>query len=256
MTFLVRLLRSIRPYLALTFFLFFIFPVIMVVISVRNRADSWPFIGKCFRLMLALAGIRFKAEGLEGIDWSRGYMLMGNHVNVLDHFILASIIPTPFVGFEKVENFKVPVYGPMMRKWGNIAIHRGHSDPAAARKVAAEAADLLRQGVGFLVYPEGTRTRTGAIGSFKKGGFHTAVDAGAYILPFTYNGAREVMAAKRWWIKPGLITLTFSPPIDSAAYGKGRIDELVRDTRAAIVGNYHGEGAELPAPSPAETLPS
>ena len=247
-----RLLGSVRVYAALWLFLGLCFPIIIVVISIRSQQASWPFIQRCFRAMLACAGVRFEARGLEGLDFSRGYMMMGNHVNWLDHFILASIIPSPFVGFEKTANLKVPIYGYMMRRWGNVGVSRS-ADPAEAKRAAAEAAARLREGIGFLVYPEGTRTRTGAIGPFKKGGFHTAVDAEAQILPFTYNGAREVLAPGRWWAMPGLVTLTFAPPIDAALYGKGRLDELVQATRAAIVSNYHGEGAELPAPASAPT---
>lgn len=254
MTGLLRLLGSIRVYTALTLFGFLCFPIIIVVISLRSQEASWPFIQRCFRAMLACAGIRFQAIGLEGVDFSRGYMLMGNHVNWLDHFILASIIPRPFVGFEKNANLKLPIYGRMMRRWGNVGVSRS-ADPVEARRAAAEAADRLRQGIGFLVYPEGTRTRTGAIGAFKKGGFHTAIDAEAQILPFTYNGAREIMAPGRWWATPGLVTLTFAPPIDAAAFGKERLDELMKATRAAIVSSYRGEGAELAA-APAAELPS
>ena len=255
MTGLRRLLGSIRVYVALTSFLAFCFPVIIVVISIRSQQASWPFIQRCFRAMLACAGVRYQAIGLEGLDFSRGYMMMGNHVNVIDHFILASIIPRPFVGFEKNANLKVPIYGYMMRRWGNVGVSRS-ADPAEAKRAAAEAADRLRQGIGFLVYPEGTRTRSGAIGPFKKGGFHTAIDAEAQILPFTYNGAREILAPGRWWAQPGLVTVTFAPPIDAAAFGKGRLDDLVQATRAAIEGNYHGPGAERVASATADEASS
>ncbi len=244
MTGLLRLLASIRVYTFLTLFLVLCFPIIIVVISIRSQEDSWPFVQRCFRAMLATAGVRYEAVGLEGLDFSRGYMMMGNHVNVLDHFILASIIPRPFVGFEKTANLKIPIYGRMMKRWGNVGVSRS-ADPVEAKRAAAEAADRLRQGIGFLVYPEGTRTRTGAIGPFKKGGFHTAVDAEAQILPFTYNGAREILAPGRWWAMPGLVTVTFAQPIDATAYGKERLDALMKATRAAIVASYQGEGAEL-----------
>lgn len=254
MTGLRHLLGTIRVYVFLWSFLLLCFPIIIVVISFRSQEASWPFIQRCFRAMLATAGVRYRAIGLEGLDFSRGYMMMGNHVNVLDHFILAAIIPRPFVGFEKNSNLKIPIYGAMMRRWGNVGVSRS-ADPIEAKRAAAEAADRLRQGIGFLVYPEGTRTRSGAIGPFKKGGFHTAVDAEAQILPFTYNGAREILAPGRWWAMPGLVTVTFAPPIDATAYGKERLDALMQVTRAAIVANYRGEGAELAAP-PTTGLPT
>lgn len=209
------------------------FPPILVVINLWPRHAAWGFIQRTFRVALWLAGVRVQQEGIEKIDPAAPAILMGNHVNWLDHIILATLLPTPLVGFEKTENFKVPIYGPMMRRWGNVEVSR-RSDPQEALRAAADAAKILAQACWFLVFPEGTRTRTGLLGSFKKGGFHMAVDAGAVIVPFAFEGARGVMATQRWWAMPGQVTVRFGSPIVAAQYGKARLDELMQATRSDI----------------------
>jgi 1-acyl-sn-glycerol-3-phosphate acyltransferase len=246
MTFIRRLLGTLRIYVVCITFLFFAFPAIWFKISFWSRAESWGLIQGTFRIMLALAGVKVKAVGAESVDLTKPYVMIGNHVNWLDHFILATLVPIAHVGFEKASNFRVPVYGPMMKRWGNVGVSRS-KNPAEARRIAREAGELLRAGVGFLVFPEGTRSRTGAIDTFKKGGFHTAIDAAAWILPFTYNGSHDVLGTNRWWALPGTVTVTFHPPIEAARYGKAQVAQLAKDTREVIARAYYGPGSAYPA---------
>lgn len=210
------------------------FPPIVVVINVWPRHSAWGFIQRTFRVALWLAGVSVQQTGIERIDPKAPAILMGNHVNWLDHIILATLLPTPLVGFEKTENFRIPIYGPMMRRWGNVEVSR-RSDPQEALRAAADAAKILAAACWFLVFPEGTRTRTGQLGPFKKGGFHMAVDADAVIVPFAFEGAWDVMATQRWWATPGRVTVRFGAPIRATEYGKPRLDELIHTTRAEVL---------------------
>lgn len=233
-SFLKRLAGSLRVYGALLALFFLGLPVLIVAISVRSRTEVWPFVRRVFGLGLALAGVRLRTEGLEQLDPHARVLLMGNHVNWLDHLILIVILPRPIAGFEKVENFRIPIYGWLMRRWGNVPVNR-RSNPDEARRVVAEASRLLDEGLIFGMYPEGTRTRDGSLGPFKKGGFHLAVDAEATIVPFAYRGARGVMSTGRWWAMPGEISVHFGAPIQAASFGKEGLDALMEATRAAIV---------------------
>jgi 1-acyl-sn-glycerol-3-phosphate acyltransferase len=85
------------------------------------------------------------------------------------------------------------------------------------------------------MFPEGTRTRNGELGPFKKGGFHLALDTQAVIVPFAYRGAREIMSTGRWWAAPGEVRVCFGKPIAPQGYGKDRLDALIADTREAIL---------------------
>jgi 1-acyl-sn-glycerol-3-phosphate acyltransferase len=220
--------------MALLALMFLGFPPIFVVINLWPRHTAWGFIQRIFRLTLWLAGVRVQQHGIEKIDPTAPVIMMGNHVNWLDHIILATILPTPLVGFEKTENFRIPIYGPMMRRWGNVKVSR-RSDPQEALRAAQDAAKILAQKCWFLVFPEGTRTRSGTLGTFKKGGFHVAIDANALIVPFAFQGAWEVMATGRWWAMPGTVHVYFGSPVDAADYGKAGLENLMQVTRHDIL---------------------
>ncbi|MEB3328395.1 MAG: lysophospholipid acyltransferase family protein [Candidatus Sericytochromatia bacterium] len=238
---LTRLAGSLRVYTALLLLLLGAMPMLAVAVLLLPRTTVWPVATAAFRLTLRLAGVQVRAKGLEHLPETGHVLLMGNHVNWLDHLILVSLLRHPVAGFEKVENFRIPVYGFLMRRWGNVPVSR-RSDPEEARRAGEAASRLLAQGVWFGMFPEGTRTRTGALGPFKKGGFHLAVDTGALIVPFAYRGAREVMATGRWWAMPGEVSVHFGAPIEASAYGKARLDALLIDTREAI--KHLSAGAE------------
>ncbi|MEB3284337.1 MAG: lysophospholipid acyltransferase family protein [Candidatus Sericytochromatia bacterium] len=229
-----RITGSLRVYGVLLALLLLGFPIIFLAISIWPRHQAWGFIQKIFRLTLWAAGIHVEQFGIEKVPPSAPAILMGNHVNWLDHLILATALPTPLVGFEKTENFKIPIYGPMMRRWGNVEVRR-RADLQEAMQAAENAAKILAQGCWFLVFPEGTRTRNGELGAFKKGGFHMAVDANAVIVPFAFTGARDIMAAGKWWISPGCVTVRFAAPIYASQFGKPQLESLMTETRTAIL---------------------
>jgi 1-acyl-sn-glycerol-3-phosphate acyltransferase len=230
----MRLAGSVRVYGALLALLSLVLPVLLLAVSLLPRKAVWPLATALFRLTLQLAGVRVRAEGREFLPAHGHVLLMGNHVNWLDHLILVSLLPNPVAGFEKVENFRIPIYGFLMRRWGNVPVSR-RADPDEARQAVAAATRLLAEGVWFGMFPEGTRTRNGELGPFKKGGFHLALDAQAVIVPFAYRGAREVMSTGRWWAAPGEVWVCFGKPIAPQAYGKDHLDALVSDTREAIL---------------------
>ena len=212
---------------------------VFVAISTLPRLRAWRVAQRIYRFGFALMGLRVGVTGLTGIDPSRPYILVGNHTSVLDHFALCVALPTPIVGIEKRENFRLPLYGPLMRQWGNIAIDRG--DPTQARAALVEASTKLRaDGTWLLVFPEGTRSHTGALGPFKKGAFHIAKDTGVALLPFTLVGMREAIAgeAPPSWL--GTIELVLHAPVDPAetsAAGVAALAERVRDVVGSVLDN-------------------
>lgn len=187
---------------------------------------------------LGLTGIRVRVRGREKVDWSRPHVFMGNHQNMLDPFAFVIAVRHHMVGIEKKENQRIPVYGRISKAWGNLPIDR--SNPEAARETIALAAQRFKQGTSVAILPEGTRTKDGSIGPFKKGGFHLAVGAGADIVPFTFNGAYERLQTGSWRIHPGTIEVVFAEAIPTAGYGRENLDELVERVRGAVCANFKG----------------
>lgn len=240
-------LRSVWAWAVFSVFIFLVIPAIVVGMALLPRhIVYWYAAGSC-RILLPLAGVRVRVTGVESWDTERGYVIMGNHVNFMDPFILAAALPRFFIGIEKRQNFKIPLYGWLIAKWGNVALDRDNR--VAAIKQLEEAAQSLDRAEWIVIMPEGTRTRNGKLGPFKKGGFHMAVSSGVPIAPFTQVGSWEVLRTGSWRISPGEIEFICHPPIDTAAYGVDRMEGLMADVRRVIAGPL-GEAEEQPVPEP------
>jgi 1-acyl-sn-glycerol-3-phosphate acyltransferase len=225
----------------------FLFGIPLVVLGVilLPRDTALAFGRFVFGTTLRVAGIKLKATGLEKLDPNKPYIWVGNHVNMLDPFVLVALVKRPFIAVEKKENFKLPIYGWLMSRWGNIPLDRANAEQARESMVAAGEVLRAKKEI-VIVYAEGTRTRNGVIGPFKKGGFHLAVETGVEIVPFTQRGAFQIMRHKTWFMQPGTYELVIHDPIDPAAYGRERMDDLVRDVREKVLSAYEGP-KELPA---------
>ncbi len=206
-------------------------PLILLVVSISPPA-AFGLIKAMCRSALRLVGINVRVSGLQHVDNQRQYLLMGNHPSMLDPFFVAIALPHFAVAVEKAANFKIPVYGRIVARWGNIPIHK--DDPVRARQAIALATERFRQGKSLVILPEGTRSKDGRLGPFKKGGFHLAIDTGATILPFTIKGAFPVFPSGGWRIHPGVVEVVFGAPLSAEGVSRDRLDALLAETRSRI----------------------
>lgn len=207
-----------------------------VILTALSPEAGFRFVRGAARLALALAGIRVTVRGAEQVDWTRAYVVMGNHQSLLDPFVVLPAFPRRPIAIEKVENLELPVYGWLTRAWGNIPIKREDREQAIAGVESAKAKLAAGHSIGIM--PEGTRTKTGEIGPFKKGGFHLALGAGAEILPFSIRGAFECIAVNGWRVRRTPIVVTFLPPIPTTGYTVETLDDLVARVRDAVEASY------------------
>jgi 1-acyl-sn-glycerol-3-phosphate acyltransferase len=229
----VALLFSLYAWVFAALFAAFGLPAIAAVIAWRPRHAAWVAIGRLARWALRAIGIQVRLAGAENLAPGCRYIVMGNHVSFLDIFLFAAVFPMPVIAVEKRENFRLPVYGWLVRRWGNVPINR--EDRVAALEALDEArARLQASDCSLVVMPEGTRTKTGEMGPFKRGGFHLAVQAAFEILPFTFRGAYDVHPTGTWRFRPGTVELALHSPIDPASYGPDRLDDLISAVRSAI----------------------
>jgi 1-acyl-sn-glycerol-3-phosphate acyltransferase len=135
----------------------------------------------------------------------------------------------------KRELFRVPLWGRAMQLAGFVAVDRDNHD--SALRSMDHAAKALRDGTDIWIAPEGTRSRDGELGPFRKGGFHLALSCGARILPVTLVGTRDVLPAKGRHVQSGVrVVVTVHPPISSDASSESELDTLMHDVRLAIAG--------------------
>jgi 1-acyl-sn-glycerol-3-phosphate acyltransferase len=158
---------------------------------------------------------------------------MSNHQSLYDIPVLFQALDQRMRMIAKKELFKVPLWSTAMRRCGFIEIDRGNRSRAVDSLRAAEAA--LANGVSIWIAPEGTRSRSGRLLPFKRGGFHLAMAAGASILPVTIDGTKEALPAKGRHIAVGArVTVTLSSPIDTKDYRRRDREQLIQAVRAAI----------------------
>ena len=185
------------------------------------------------RIALALAGTKVVLEGLGPLLHDHvNVVVMPNHTSNLDALVLFGLVPVDFKAVYKRELNRFPFFRHALHFAGFIDVDR--SEKADARKAVARAALSLKSGNCFVIFPEGTRTRTGALGDFKKGGFVVAIEAGSRIVPVAIKGARALMPRGRFAVRPGEITLRVLDPVDAAAYSYEDRERLIALVRGRI----------------------
>ena len=190
--------------------------------------------GLC-RSLVWICGIRISVSGRENYEPGRQYILMMNHVNILDGFVFYRSFPGKARGIEEESHFEWPVYGWLIRRMGQIPVSRRSG--VKAMESLRRAAALIRQkkDYSFMVLPEGTRTRDGKLGPFKKGGFLLALETGLDILPMVQKGADRINRRSSLLIHPGRLEYIIEKPIPIAGYAKENINLMMEKVRGVFL---------------------
>jgi 1-acyl-sn-glycerol-3-phosphate acyltransferase len=161
-------------------------------------------------------------------------LVMSNHQSLYDIPVLFQALPGKLRMVAKAELFKVPIWGRAMLAAGFVRIDR--SDRAqATESLRSVGGALVNSGTSVWIAPEGTRSRTGALGDFKSGGFRMALDMNLRILPVAIDGTRHVLPAKGAIVQTGQsVKVTILAPIDPSTYGEARRKDLMADVKHAI----------------------
>ena len=176
--------------------------------SAHQCARAWA------KTLLFFAGVKVKLQGEVGrIEPGSPYVFMANHQSAFDIFVLLAGLPVPFRWVAKEELFKIPIFGPSMRRAGYIPINR--DNPRDAVRSLNEAAKKIQEGVSVIVFPEGTRSEDGRLLPFKSGGFVLAIKSQVPIVPTALIGTFEIKPRGRFWVRPRTAYIRFGKPIDT-----------------------------------------
>ena len=158
-------------------------------------------------------------------------IFMSNHESNLDPPVLISAIPIPAVYLSKKELMWMFPVGWAAKMAGTIFIDRSNRERAinSLHQAAAE----IRGGKSVVIFPEGTRTRTGQLLPFKKGGFVMAEEAGVQIVPLATVGGRTMLPPGAVHIRPGRYVVAFGAPVDPKGFHSR--DALIAEVRRRIV---------------------
>ena len=178
-----------------------------------SRADellSW-WAEKIFRA----GNARLTVSGQEQFMAGQPYVVMSNHSSLLDIPALFLAVPRSMRMVLKEELTKIPVWGQALVASGFVPVTR--KDPARAIAQLELAKERLSGGVCIWIAPEGTRSRTGELGEFKKGGFYLARQLGMPIMPAWITGTNSIIPPDSFIVNcSGTAHVRFGAPISTA----------------------------------------
>lgn len=185
------------------------------------------------RMICYMTPVFVAARGREHIDRSQSYVIVANHQSVYDIVALYGWLGIDFRWVMKQELRKVPMMGVACAKIGHIFIDRSNTKRAVESLDAAK--QIITNGTSVIFFPEGTRSKTGELGKFKKGAFKMAVDLGLPVLPVTISGTRDIVQTKSLLIFPGRAAITIHPPVPTDGKSAVELSKEVRELMAATL---------------------
>ena len=204
-------------FLGITMIMFFF---LLVIIPKKNlhyvvRPICWLY---CF-----IAGLWLTKENNIPDSNGQPYIYMFNHASMFDQFMIAAFVPHYLTAVAAIEQFKYPIWGFLMRRYGIIPIVRSELGQAINSLSIAE--EKLKNRTSLIIAPEGTRSLNGNLNLFKKGPFHLAKNTGATIVPIALIGSYKAKKKTDWRLRPGKLITRFGSPIMKEDYEKMSIEE-------------------------------
>jgi len=185
------------------------------------------------RRMLAVAGTPVHATGLERIPRDVPVVYASNHTSMFDIWALAATLPGSVRFVAKQELGRIPILGLAMQRAGHVLIDRFNR--ARAFEAYDQAAATIRSGISAIVFPEGTRSRTGELLPFKTAPFGLAITAQVPIVPVYVHGTYQILPKGSIRLRPKPIQIAIGEPIPTAGMALTERDALGARVRAAIL---------------------
>ncbi|MCK5847011.1 MAG: 1-acyl-sn-glycerol-3-phosphate acyltransferase [Bacteroidales bacterium] len=211
-------------------FIYFIWFFIVAIIWPHKTYIKW--VRKNLERFFKIMRIDITVVGAENIDYEGTQIFMPNHVSMFDIPLVLGFIPVNFWGIQAASHFKVPLYGWVLKQYGNIPIDR--SSIRASYRTMMDVVEEIKGGKNILILPEGTRTKTPKMGDFKKLPFNMAKKAGVAITPMAFVGLFDINNTLSKHIVPGKMKVVFGKQIDAETVKRLNENELRDLTKSKI----------------------
>jgi 1-acyl-sn-glycerol-3-phosphate acyltransferase len=186
--------------------------------------------GTCF-----LAFVRVEVTGKENLSKNQSYVFVANHSSSFDIYSMYGFLGRDIRWMMKKELMRVPFLGWACKMVGHIAVDRSNAMKAA--ETINKAKKTLQNGTSVVFFPEGSRSKTGKMSSFKRGAFVTAKEIGLAVAPVTIIGSFNIMKPGEKIIRPGTVILKIQPPVMLKAENKDEMMAEVDQIHAVIENN-------------------
>lgn len=223
---------ALRYFLVVLYTLFW--GVIGTVVGLVDRSGNGViWVGRNWiAWILAGCGIRIIPEGVDDLDPDQPAVFMSNHQSAIDIAALVHTIPFSFRFVAKRELARIPLFGWALALGGHVIIDRG--DRLKAMRSLERAARQIAGGTHVIMYPEGTRSPTGRLQAFKKGGFHLAIAAQVPIIPVTVSGTQRITPRRSLRIESGPVKIRYGKPIPTKGLTAADRHALADEVRRGI----------------------
>jgi 1-acyl-sn-glycerol-3-phosphate acyltransferase len=223
-------------------------PIVAIVRLVTMPFDRGAYAAGYFFRRIAVAHQKmtpqwtFRTSGELPDDMRLPYVVVSNHESFVD-ILLISHLPTEMKWMSKIEIMKIPGLGWMMRLVRDIPLTRGDSTSGAA--ALAASIERLESGVSVMIFPEGTRSKTGEMRKFRAGAFKIAIEGQYPILPLAVHGTRDALRKNDWRIGNAEAEVRVLEPISTEGLTMSDMPALRDRVREAIAAGRAELRAEI-----------
>jgi 1-acyl-sn-glycerol-3-phosphate acyltransferase len=218
-------IRSVFLWIASWLHFLIVVPILIALAVVLDpRKHDWLQRGLCRRIAF-FSGAKVVAKKSPGFDEKRTSIFMVNHVNLLDPFMLYCAIPQLVRGWELESHFKIPIYGWLMKRFGNVPVPDVRS-PKDLKRLWRLTQEAINSGVSLIIFPEAKRTRDGHLNEFEDGGFRLAQQLEVPIVPVSLVGSYHHLRTEDWILQPATITVFLHDTIETNGMRKEDVPAL------------------------------
>jgi len=227
------MIRSTLVYLFVGLYILVVAPLAMLwTLVTRDSRLIYILARFCIRTAGWIGRVQVLVFGQEKILPGKTYVFLSNHLGNFDGPVLCHVVPRDMKALIKKEMMRIPIFSLVLKQVQFVPIER--LNPKKAHEEIEIGAGLLREGKSFFAFPEGTRSRNGRLGEFKKGVFIMAIKAQAPVIPVTILGSNKIQPPGQFRIRPGIIQVIFHDAISTEGMDLEDRNRLVQLTRDAI----------------------